>query len=823
VDRAGRGWIGTAGGGVAIYDPTLDLFQTLSWREGLAHNTVNALLEDTQGDIWIGTEGGLSRYRPRTNAPAIRITGLTADGQSYRLAERGRPRPLPKTTGLTATNQGFESERIELAGRPRRVVIEFEGVSLGTHPDDMVYVCEMIEGVDEGGRSVLGVSGLRAPTAQQAAQGAQPVYGRQIEYPNLPYGEFEFRVRAVDRDFNVSAPGAIRIVVRRDYAQVGMLGGFGFTLAGGLFAAGLAIKHRRERNRALIERNRSLEEAKEAAESANRAKSLFLANMSHEIRTPMNAILGYSQLLRRDRQATPRQQQALETIENSGRHLLSMINDILDLAKIEAGKMEVRATDFDLANLVRDVAAMCAFRCEQKGLTFEVQGSAFRVPGSRFPVESPEDGEQGIEVGAGNAALACQPCSEDTSPGRRAELCAAQAGGSVGSQTPPRQAWPSDGGALPTGPIWVRGDESKLRQVLVNLLGNAVKFTEQGAVILRVGRLDDDPSPVAAVAEAASPVTAHSALRTPPALRYRFEVSDTGPGIAPELKAKLFQPFQQGSEGVRKGGTGLGLALSRQQVELMGGELKVESQPGKGSRFFFTIPLAKGTPEAAVESLKPLGRGTRLRAGCRVSVLVVDDIAQNREVLSQMLEEIGCEVRIAASGAEALSLLTERVPDIVFLDIRMPGMDGVETARRIGRQCGPHRPVLVAVSASVLAHQQKDCLDAGFADFLGKPFRFERICECLGKLLGAQFEPAPGPEPEAPCAGEVDVSALSPELLRRALAAAEENRSTELKVALGELAAGGADGARLAQALQPLVQSFDLDKVVVILRRILSP
>jgi CheY-like chemotaxis protein len=285
----------------------------------------------------------------------------------------------------------------------------------------------------------------------------------------------------------------------------------------------------------------------------------------------------------------------------------------------------------------------------------------------------------------------------------------------------------------------------------------------------------------------------------------------------------LFQPFQQGSEGVKQGGTGLGLALSRQQVELMGGALTVESQPGQGSRFSFTIPLATGTPKAEAGHLGPIGLGARLRPGCRVNAMVVDDLPQNREVLSQMLVEIGCHVQVAESGEEALALMAAGVPDIVFLDIRMPGMDGVETARRIRQPWGPERPVLVAVSASVLAHEQADCLRAGFAEFLGKPFRFERICACLATLLRVEFESAAGPEGTAPALADLAVAGLPAELLRRAADAAAEHRSTDLKGALRELAEFSADGTKLARALQPLVQEFELEQVASVLRRISAP
>ncbi len=502
-------------------------------------------------------------------------------------------------------------------------------------------------------------------------------------------------------------------------------------LMAGLVTTGVTTAYVGSRSRRAAENRRAhaallaevevRKKAEAAAESANRAKSEFLANMSHEIRTPMNAILGYAQILSRDGALHPFQRDAIATIRSSGDHLLRLIEEILDLSKIDAGRMELRPTDFDLAALVRELTAMFQQRCEEKQL--------------------------GLRVTDFDASVPC----------------------------------------------WVRGDENKLRQVLINLLGNAVKFTERGHIALRVVRLENDD--------------------------WQFEVTDTGIGIAPEVQRMIFEPFQQGPALRRQGGTGLGLTIARRQVELMGGELGLESASGEGARFYFTtmLPMVKVRAEAA----RAIREVDRLVEGFRVRALVVDDIEENRAVLAIMLKAVGCEVVLAEHGRQALEAVRVSRPDIVFLDMRLPEIDGPEAARRIVEEYGASGVKIVATSASALAHERDQYLKAGCDDFVAKPFRAERIYDCLRHLLGVEFVYQAVEENEVP-AETIDLRqvTLPEDLAQRLSVAAELHSATVLKACLLEVEQLGPAGARLAQHLRGFLASYDMETIQRILAQI---
>ncbi|MBL8114303.1 MAG: response regulator [Acidobacteria bacterium] len=706
-DDEGAIWMST-NGGIAKHDPVAGTFRVYQARDGLPSNEFNQMAagRTPQGEILFGTPSGMVAFHPGAltkdpRPPQVALTGFELFNAAVPIRPAGA-----KGEGFALASSILTTKSLVLSHREDVVTLTFAGLHFAA-PEEVRYAYRL-EGWDKDWNTA---------SARR----------RSATYTNLPAGRYVFRVRAANKDgvWNEEGVSLALRVLPPPWKTWWAYTAYALLLFGGIagfFTYRMNALRKRQRDlEALVDvRTKELAESEQRALSANQAKSVFLANMSHELRTPLNAVLGFAQLLDRSPALRGDDRSGLEIIRRSGEHLLGLINDVLSLSKIEAGKLSLEKKPFSLRQMVRGVDAMLRSRADEAGLRFVVDASDL--------------------------------------------------------------------------PEAVNGDEGKLRQVLVNLLGNAVKFTRgvpNGSVTLRASWSEG---------------------------RARFEVADTGHGIAAAELATLFSPFVQTESGRKsKEGTGLGLVITREIVRLMDGDLTVTSEPGRGSTFAFEVALPAGeaAPAKAVEGrVVGLAEGERARR-----VLVADDTPENRLLIVRLLTSVGLEVIEAVNGEEAVRLWEKERPDVVLMDMRMPVLDGREATRAIrekeSRETRVSRTPIVALTASVFEHERDEILASGADDFLMKPFREPQLFRILEERTGVRFRMAGDGGAES-----VPTQARSPRELVAGLEAGEAARirrsleDGDLEAAARAAEEVGRRNAALGESLLAEIRAFRVDDLL---------
>ena len=746
-DGLGNLWIGTQGGGLNLWAAADRLagrprFNRYTKQDGLLSETIYASQLDSQQRLWISTNRGLSRLDPDTGLFKHYNSshGLQSDefnhGASLRTREgrmffggingfntfhadrigTNRSAPPVVLTQIYKFNKPVDLgpllllDEIELTHRD--YVIAFEFAALDFAAPDLNRYQYKLEGLDKDWVD----NGTR----------------RRATYTNLAPGNYTFRVRGSNNDgVWAEQEAALRLRSLPPPWRSGWAYSLYVILLGGVVALNTRSQTRkRQRAQELAQANRRLQAevvqrrakeralkserlAKEAAESASQAKSQFLANMSHEIRTPMSALLGNLELLR-DSRLSEGQTALTDNARRSASNLLDILNDVLDLSKIEAGKLELESINFGLDDLIDNTRYVFANSAEQKGL------------------------ELSTEI----------------------------------AESLPR---------------WLRGDPTRLRQILSNLVGNAIKFTHAGSVSLLVSAAGDTVDG---------------------RLRIHFAVRDTGVGLDPEVRHSIFESFSQadGSTTRKYGGTGLGLAISKQLVEMMSGQIGVESLPGQGSTFWFeaslevqkgreTVAFSEITPQAGPIPLTPFQPAAD-PANPAATILLVDDNAEIRMTVLAMLKRLGFEGQAVNDGMQAVAAAASRSYDLIFMDCQMPVLDGYEATRKIrqmeksdasGRNGHPAVPI-VAMTAGALAGDREKCLAFGMDDYLCKPFTMDTLRDLLHRFLGDEVAPgARRSETRRPAAQTPAAMALP---VARATSAAIDFAALQRISALGDSTSG---------------------------------
>ncbi|MEC4985711.1 MAG: ATP-binding protein, partial [Oscillatoria sp. PMC 1076.18] len=503
--------------------------------------------------------------------------------------------------------------------------------------------------------------------------------------------------------------------------------------------ANLALEKTNEELENRVE-NRTLElkEAKEAADAANRAKSEFLANMSHELRTPLNAILGFSELLNSSSTSWEQQQEYLQIIIRSGEHLLALINDVLEMSKIEAGRSVVSENDFDIYYLLDSLQEMFSLRANAKSLQLIFERDCLI-------------------------------------------------------------------------PQYLKTDEKKLRQVLINLLSNAIKFTEEGGVVLRVKVKEEEDFSRKKESEK---VTENQSLTT----ELLFEIEDTGAGISPEEQDQVFAAFQQTRVGQKASeGTGLGLPISKKFVELMGGEISFDSVVGEGTTFRFNIAVKL----AKIKEIAPKSKQKRV-IGLAPNqpiyrILVVDDTLENRKLVVKILEPLGFEIKEASNGLEAIAVWQKWQPHLIWMDMRMPVMDGYEATSQIKAHLRGQATAIIALTASAFAEERSLVLSVGCDDFVRKPFRQEVLLAKMAEHLGLRYmyeEEVVSDLPQQSSTEELTSDSLfvmSREWIEQLNQAATKLNSKSILAAIAQIPD---EHLNLAQRLTNLANNFRYDVII---------